>query len=100
MSRKSGYGFPKRTCATKAGSLRIEWRGIGTRPKENPCSRLDGVVVLDGRIFGAEARPRGILRSLVVATCGVVIFSSEAVADPRAVVELFTSQGCSSCPAA
>jgi hypothetical protein len=56
--------------------------------------------VLDGRISGAEARPRGIFRSLVVATCGVVIFSSEAVADPRAVVELFTSQGCSSCPPA
>jgi hypothetical protein len=57
--------------------------------------------VLDGRISGVDAKPRGIsLRSLVVATCGVVFFGSGAVADPRAVVELFTSQGCSSCPPA
>src|SRR4051794_12013742 len=32
--------------------------------------------------------------------CAAVALAAPALADPRAVVELFTSQGCSSCPAA
>jgi len=36
----------------------------------------------------------------VVAVCSSVAPCSSAQAEPRAVVELFTSQGCSSCPAA
>jgi hypothetical protein len=36
----------------------------------------------------------------VVAICSSVAAQSSAQAEPRAVVELFTSQGCSSCPAA
>lgn len=36
----------------------------------------------------------------VVAICSSVASQSSAQAEPRAVVELFTSQGCSSCPAA
>src|SRR5947209_18335213 len=36
----------------------------------------------------------------VVVVCSSVAPHSSAQAEPRAVVELFTSQGCSSCPAA
>ncbi len=42
---------------------------------------------------------RGCLASVVVVACASVTLSS-AGADPRAVIELFTSQGCSSCPPA
>lgn len=35
-----------------------------------------------------------------VSVCAAVAFAGSASAEPRAVVELFTSQGCSSCPAA
>jgi hypothetical protein len=56
---------------------------------------------LDRGISRADARGRGTpLRLLVVAVCGIFLLSDAAVADPRAVVELFTSQGCSSCPPA
>lgn len=43
----------------------------------------------------------GLLRTAGVALCTTVVaFSHTAAAEPRAVVELFTSQGCSSCPPA
>lgn len=38
--------------------------------------------------------------SAVLGVCFAVGLTGSALADPRAVVELFTSQGCSSCPAA
>src|SRR3954467_13863223 len=40
------------------------------------------------------------LAYVVVVVCSSVAPSSSAQAEPRAVIELFTSQGCSSCPAA
>jgi len=38
--------------------------------------------------------------SALFGVCLAILFGARAQADPRAVVELFTSQGCSSCPAA
>jgi hypothetical protein len=43
---------------------------------------------------------RDCLACAIVVACGSAAFSSYAGAEPRAVIELFTSQGCSSCPPA
>jgi hypothetical protein len=69
------------------------------------------VSVLNGRLSAAPVeRPifQRSVRSVVVAVCGTVCgslafslaFNVAACAEPKAVVELFTSQGCSSCPPA
>src|SRR5438132_10044938 len=46
------------------------------------------------------SRWSGALWSGALGICAIVAVSRPADADPRAVVELFTSQGCSSCPPA
>jgi hypothetical protein len=45
-------------------------------------------------------RRRALLPGLLAAVASVAIGAVQAGAEPRAVVELFTSQGCSSCPPA
>lgn len=46
------------------------------------------------------SRWSGALRSGALGICAIIAVIRPAEADPRAVVELFTSQGCSSCPPA
>src|SRR3569833_1070587 len=46
------------------------------------------------------SRWSGALWSGAIGSCAIVAVIRPAQADPRAVVELFTSQGCSSCPPA
>src|SRR6202047_1549714 len=59
----------------------------------NPISRWSGA-------FGAGARGAGLFGAGLFGVCAMIAIVPPAHAEPRAVVELFTSQGCSSCPPA
>src|SRR5438128_11156526 len=79
------------------GSPRIEWRVI---------ARLIMTVAAEGakRTWSTGAGRIGMVRCClayaVIVVCSAAAPYSFAQAEPRAVIELFTSQGCSSCPAA
>src|ERR1700748_3551551 len=50
--------------------------------------------------YHSSSRWSGALVSGALGVCAIIAMIRPAHADPRAVVELFTSQGCSSCPPA
>ena len=63
---------------------------------EYACGEYGAGLREDGKIVMV----RCCLAYAVVVVCSSVATSSSVQAEPRAVIELFTSQGCSSCPAA
>src|SRR6516165_4027981 len=80
------------------GSPRIEWRVI---------ARLIMTLAAEGakQTWSTGAGRIGMVRCCLAYAAAIVVYSaaapySFAQAEPRAVIELFTSQGCSSCPAA
>jgi len=55
---------------------------------------------MTGRLLSYRCLTYDCLAYVAVVVCSSVALHSSAQAEPRAVLELFTSQGCSSCPAA
>jgi len=63
-------------------------------------SRRDGLWSRPGRVWEFNMTLRHLARVVICASLVLAAVTVSAKAGPRAVVELFTSQGCSSCPAA
>ncbi len=61
---------------------------------------LERKLVMTGRLLSYRSLACDCLAYAAVVVCCSVVVPSAAQAEPRAVIELFTSQGCSSCPAA
>ncbi|MBR1217007.1 DUF1223 domain-containing protein [Bradyrhizobium sp. U87765 SZCCT0131] len=59
---------------------------------------MDNIIVEDRKLPFQD--PSSLRWSALLGVCFAIVLGTRAEADPRAVVELFTSQGCSSCPAA
>src|SRR5262245_60945479 len=85
-----------RPACNRLTSPRIEWRVIDVPFKET----RQGATRTRSEVVGRIAMFRRCLAYAVVAACSSGAVSVGAQAQPRATIELFTSQGCSSCPAA
>src|ERR1700710_2011265 len=74
------------------GRLSCVWEAICSTATAHGASRFSLAVLMT---YHSISRLTGAL-----SVCAVVAIARPAHSEPRAVVELFTSQGCSSCPAA
>jgi hypothetical protein len=76
-----------------AASPGIEWL-VSLAAGKNPARRIGlGGAVLESKMLSLRL-------ASMLALAGLAAAARPAAAEPRAVIELFTSQGCSSCPAA
>jgi hypothetical protein len=76
-------------------SPQIEWRVTGAARYETLMQYRHGALRLESAVKHLR-----LFQTIVMAAAALAVMPSVARAEARAVIELFTSQGCSSCPAA